>query len=78
MKATETVVDIVSKKKFSVKFSVKMLPANMGFLKYSGLKFSLHFQNAQTQALKKGILWKKLFLNISRTSQDNTCVGVSF
>ena len=56
MKATETVVDIVSKKKFSVKFSVKMLPANMGFLKYSGLKFSLHFQNAQTQALKKGIL----------------------
>ena len=29
---------------FAVKFSVKLLPANVGFVNYSGLKFSLAFQ----------------------------------
>ena len=25
-----------------------------------------------------GVLWKKMFLKISKTSQENTCVEVSF
>ena len=35
----------------AVKFSVKLLPANMGFVSYSRLKFSPDFQNAWKQAL---------------------------
>ena len=34
-----------------VKFSVKLLPANMGFINYSGLEFSRDFQNTQKQSL---------------------------
>ena len=54
MKATETAVDIV--RKFptgtsAVKFAVKLLPANIGFVYYSGRKFSPDFQNTQKQAL---------------------------
>ena len=57
MKATETAVDIalaVLKNlhgKSVVKFSVKLLPANMGFANCSGLKLSLDFQNTQKQSL---------------------------
>ena len=57
MKATETAVDTalaVLKNlhgKSVVKFSVKLLPANMGFANCSGLKFSLDFQNTQKQSL---------------------------
>ena len=31
-----------------------------------------------TGAATRGALWKKLFLNISQYSQENTCAGVSF
>ena len=77
MKATETAVDIV--RKFptgtsAVKFSVKLLPANMGFVNYSRRKFFPDFQNT----CKKMFSEKKVFLNISRISQDNNSVGVYF
>ena len=35
----------------AVKFSVKLLSANMGFVNFSGLKFSPDFQNTQKQSL---------------------------
>ena len=35
-------------------------------------------QKLFTQAATGGVLLKKVFLKISKTSQENTCVGVSF
>ena len=32
---------------FAVKVSVKLLPANMGLVNYSGIKFSPDFQNTE-------------------------------
>ena len=52
----------LSTRKSGSKFSVKLLPANMGFANYSGLKFSQDIQN--TEKLSKGVLQKKL-LNIN-------------
>ena len=40
----------------AVKFSVKLLPTNMSFVNYSGLKFSPDFQN--TVELSRGVLQK--------------------
>ena len=40
----------------AVKFSVKLLLANMGFVNYSRLKFSPDFQN--TEKLSRGVLQK--------------------
>ena len=51
MKATESTVDTVSKNSHG-----KVVPASMGFVNYSGLKFSPEFQNTQKQALQKGVL----------------------
>ena len=54
IKATESAVDIVSKNSHeSVRSEVlgKVVPANMGSVNYSGLKFSPDFQNTQNQAL---------------------------
>ena len=31
-----------------------------------------------TEAATGGVLWKKVFLKISKTSKENTVVGVSF
>ena len=31
----------------------------------------------QTEAATIGALWKKMFLEISQNSQENTCAGVS-
>ena len=46
----------------AVKFSVKLLPANMGFVNYSGLKFSPDFQKTQKQAgTVSGCSVKKVF-----------------
>ena len=52
IKATESAVDIVSKNSENVRSEVlgKVVPANMGFVNYSGLKFSPDFQNTQNQA----------------------------
>ena len=44
---------------FAVKFSVKLLPTDMGFVNSSRLKFSPDFQN--TEELSRGDLQKKLF-----------------
>ena len=41
----------------ALKFSVKLLPANMWFVNYSGLKFSPDFQN--TEKLSRGVLQKQ-------------------
>ena len=47
-KATETAVDIkIPRGTSAVKFSVKLLPANIGCVNYSGLKFSPDFQNTE-------------------------------
>ena len=47
-KATETAVDIkIPRGMSAVKFSVKLLPANIGCVNYSGLKFSPDFQNTE-------------------------------
>ena len=48
----------------AVKFSVKLLPTNMGFVNYSGLKFSSDFQN--TVELSRGVLQKYVmkYLNV--------------
>ena len=35
-------------------------------------------QFSKVEAAIGAILWKKLFLEISQNSQENTCVGVSF
>ena len=54
MKATESAVDIVSKNSHeSIRSEVlgKVVPANMGFVNYSGLKFSPDFRNTHNQAL---------------------------
>ena len=54
MKATESAVDIVSKNSHGNVCSEvrgKVVPANVGFVNYSGLKFSPDFQNTQKQAL---------------------------
>ena len=54
MKATESAVDIVSKNSHGNVCSEvlgKVVPVNMGFVNYSGLKFSPDFQNTQKQAL---------------------------
>ena len=59
MKATESTVDIVSKNSHGNVCSEvlgKVVPASMGFVNYSGLKFSPEFQNTQKQALQKGVL----------------------
>ena len=80
MKATETAVDIVQKfptGTSAVKFLVKLLPANMEFVNYSGRKFFPDFKNTQKQALLM-FCEKKVFLKISRISQDNNSVGVYF
>ena len=50
MKATETTVDIVSKNSHGNVCGVT-LSANMGFVNYARLNFSLEFQNTQKQAL---------------------------
>ena len=53
VKATESAVDIVSKNSYeNVRSEVldKVVPANMGFVNYSGLKLSPDFQNTQNQA----------------------------
>ena len=31
-----------------------------------------------TEAATRGVLWKKVFLEISQNSQENTCATVSF
>ena len=54
MKATESTVDIVSKNSNGNVCSEvlgKVVPANMGFVNYFGLKFSPDFQKTQKQAL---------------------------
>ena len=54
MEATESAVDIVSKNSHGNVCSEvlgKVVPVNMGFVNYSGLKFSPDFQNTQKQAL---------------------------
>ena len=40
----------------ALKFSVKLLPANMWFVNYPGLKLSPDFQN--TEKLSRGVLQK--------------------
>ena len=40
----------------AVKFSVKLSPTNLGFVNYSGLKFSRDFQNIEQ--LSRGVLQK--------------------
>ena len=32
----------------------------------------------RTEAATRGVLWKKVFLEISQNSQENTCAKVSF
>ena len=44
----------------AVKFSLKLLPTNMGFVNYSVLKFSPDFQN--TEEVSRGVLQKYLFI----------------
>ena len=41
-------------------------------------KFALYFQNTFSEAATRGVLWKKLFLQISQNSQKNICARVSF
>ena len=45
-----------STKTSALKFSVKLLPANIGFVNYSGLKFFPDFQS--TEKLSRGVLQK--------------------
>ena len=49
----------ISTKTSALKFSVKLLPANIGFVNYSGLKFFPDFQS--TEKLSRGVLQKQLF-----------------
>ena len=79
MKATETAVfRKIPTGTPAVKFSVKLLPANMGFVNYSGLKFPQIFRTHRSRHCKK-VFWEKIvLLNISQISQGNTYVGVSF
>ena len=54
MEATESAVNVVSKNFHGNVCSEvlgKVVPANMGFVNNSGLKFSPDFQNTQIQAL---------------------------
>ena len=54
MEATESAVNVVSKNfhgNFCSEVLGKAVPANMGFVNNSGLKFSPDFQNTQIQAL---------------------------
>ena len=56
MKATKAAVDIVSKNppgNVSVKFSVKLLPANMGFVNCFGLKFSQILRTHRSRICEK-------------------------
>ena len=39
---------------------------------------SLQHQMKHSETATGGILYKKLFLEISQNSQENTCVGVPF
>ena len=36
------------------------------------------FYNKLTEAATRGVLWKKVFLEISHNSRENTCARVSF
>ena len=45
----------------------------LAMISYSFLCESIHIE-----AATNGVLLKKMFLNISQISQENTCVGVSF
>ena len=42
----------------------------------SVVKYEAMTQNSE--AATRGVLWKKVFLEISQNSQENTCVRVSF
>ena len=37
-----------------------------------------HLTVAGSEAATRGVLWKKVFLEISQNSQENTCASVSF
>ena len=59
MKAIESAADIVSKNSdgnVCNEVLGKVVPVNVGFVNYSGIKFSPDIQNTQKQALSKGVV----------------------
>ena len=44
----------------------------------NGLQSSIFFDVSEVEATIRGFLWKKVFLEISQNSQENTCVRISF
>ena len=58
----------------------KSLPLSQDFLIFfifSGLRKSLRIIMKNIEAATRGVLGKKVFLEISQNSQENTCVRVS-
>ena len=57
--------------KYNLDLSVGMCSNNKPFI-------LTNIEPRLTQAATGGVLLKKLFLNVSKYSQENTCVRVSF
>ena len=56
----------------------KMFPSNLVILNISVINTQICLQTVLSEAATGGVLWKKVFLEISQNSQENTCVRVSF
>ena len=50
----------------------------INFVPEESKKFYHHKNSEKYTECERSVLYKKLYLNISQYSQENTCVGVSF